>query len=71
MGTQVWAEDINVFVSRIEMIFNTVSLGEIIKVIGVDREGLRSGLTLKQETTWSSYLYHSLGQTQSLAHIIY
>lgn len=46
------------------MIFNTGSLGEITKRIEVYIEGLRIGLTLEQEATWSS----SLGQTQSLAH---
>lgn len=65
LGTEIWAEVINVVIIRIEMIFNTVSLGEITKRIGVDREGRRTGLTLKQEGTWSS----SLGQTYSLAHI--
>lgn len=67
LGTEVWAEDTNVFVIRIERTFNTMSLGEIIKGIGIDREGQRIGLTLKQEATWSSSLYPSLGQT--LAHI--
>lgn len=61
---KVWAKDTNVLVIGTEMIFNAGSLGEIAKRIEVDREGLRIGLTLEQEATWSS----SLGQTQSLAH---
>lgn len=61
---KVRAEDTNVLVIRTEMIFNTGSLGEITKRIEVYIEGLRIGLTLEQEATWSS----SLGQTQSLAH---